>query len=473
MVLPQLADTVTRAAEGVGQAVSETLFEPVIRLGVTGLSRAGKTVFITSLVTNLLERGRMHGVAGIAQGRVEAAYLQPQPDDTVPRFAYEAHLARLTGEPPAWPSSTRSISELRLSLRIRPSGLLGAMTGPQKLHLDIVDYPGEWLLDLALMDMSYAAWSRAAITTAKARTDGAAFLAAIDDITYTTPMDEARAGDLAALYTRYLLAARAAGYSDCSPGRFLMPGDLEGSPALTFIPLEAGQDGRAARGTLLREMERRFAAYKAQVVKPFFRDHFARLDRQIVLVDVLGAISSGPPAIADMRGAMAGILSAFRHGRNSWLSRIAGRRVERILFAATKADHLHHSQHPELTAITDALLSDARARADFAGARTRAISLAAIRATVETRLSHQGRDLDCVKGVLNDTGKAAAFYPGALPDDPGRILRPAADGAERWLDEDYQIMRFAPPAGAHKPGGGLAHIRMDQAVEFLIGDKLI
>ena len=32
-------------------------------------------------------------------------------------------------------------------------------------------------------------------------------------------------------------------------------------------------------------MERRFGAYKRDVVKPFFQDHFARIDRQVVLVD--------------------------------------------------------------------------------------------------------------------------------------------------------------------------------------------
>ena len=30
------------------------------------------------------------------------------------------------------------------------------------------------------------------------------------------------------------------------PGRFLMPGDLAGSPALTFAPLALPGDGRAA-----------------------------------------------------------------------------------------------------------------------------------------------------------------------------------------------------------------------------------
>ena len=57
----------------------------------------------------------------------------------------------------------------------------------------------------------------------------------------------------------------------------------------------------SSRGSLWREMERRFEAYKSQVVRPFFRKHFARIDRQVVLVDVLGAIHAGPAALEDLR----------------------------------------------------------------------------------------------------------------------------------------------------------------------------
>ena len=124
MVISSIADRLVRGVETVSDTVSEALFEPVIRLGVTGLARSGKTVFITSLVANLLDRGRMPGLVAAQEGRIEAAFLQPQPDDTVPRFDYEAHLAALTGPAPHWPDSTRAVSELRLSLRVRPAGLL-------------------------------------------------------------------------------------------------------------------------------------------------------------------------------------------------------------------------------------------------------------------------------------------------------------------------------------------------------------
>jgi predicted YcjX-like family ATPase len=170
---------------------------------------------------------------------------------------------------------------------------------------------------------------------------------------------------------------------------------------------------------------------------------------------------------------MAEVLGAFRPGRNSWLSSLFGaRRVERILFAATKADHLHHLQHPALTGITAALLAEAKSRADFSGAWTEAMSLASLRATVEETASRDGEALPAVKGTLLATGRPAVMYPGHLPEDPTRLLSPAREGAEDWLEADYNLMTFAPARLTLKPGEGPPHIRLDRAVDFLIGDAL-
>ena len=471
MGLGDFADGISRAIEGAGGQVKAALFEPTIRLGVTGLSRSGKTVFITSLIANLLDNNRMPQLLAAAGGGIRAAYLQPQPDDTVPRFDYENHLAALVGPNPHWPQSTRAISQLRLSLKVQPTGILAGFGGPRTVHVDIVDYPGEWLLDLPLMDQSYAQWSESALALATQRQMVAAgWQALIGKTDPAAQFGEATAQALAKSFTAYLSAARDAGFSACAPGRFLMPGELAGSPALTFAPLP--KPAKTRRGSLWREMERRYNAYKSQVVKPFFRDHFARIDRQVVLLDALGAIHAGPRAVEDMRGAMADILRCFRPGKNSWLSRITGRRCEKILFAATKADHLHHNQHPQLTAIMQAMLREAEDRAKFAGAATAAMSLAALRATVEETIDHNGAKLDCVRGVLNAGGKQAAFYPGTLPTDPHQLLRQGRNGAEKWLDADYQIMRFRPAKIALRPGFGPPHIRLDKAAEFLIGDRL-
>ncbi|HEY0440357.1 MAG TPA: YcjX family protein, partial [Xanthobacteraceae bacterium] len=89
------------------------LVNPTLRLGVTGLSRAGKTVFITALVHNLIHGGRLPVFEAMAQGRIARGRLEPQPDDAVPRFDYESHVKALVVER-RWPESTRRISELRL-----------------------------------------------------------------------------------------------------------------------------------------------------------------------------------------------------------------------------------------------------------------------------------------------------------------------------------------------------------------------
>ena len=133
------------------------------------------------------------------------------------------------------------------------------------------------------------------------------------------------------LFTEYLGACRDVRFamSLLPPGRFLMPGNLKGSPALTFAPLDVPADGTAPEGSLWAMMVRRYEAYKDVVVRPFFRDHFARLDRQIVLVDALAAFNSGPEALHDLEAALAGILDCFRIGRSTILSTLFRPRIDR------------------------------------------------------------------------------------------------------------------------------------------------
>jgi predicted YcjX-like family ATPase len=49
---------------------------------------------------------------------------------------------------------------------------------------------------------------------------------------------------------------------------------------------------------MLRE---RYNYYCEKVVKGFYKNHFLRFDRQIVLVDCLQPLNSGPQAFNDMR----------------------------------------------------------------------------------------------------------------------------------------------------------------------------
>src|ERR1700710_1638770 len=291
----------------------DNLFNPTGRLGVPGLSRAGKTVFITALVHGLSRGGRFPIFESLSTGRIARARLEPQPDDEVPRFAYESHVRTLIDER-YWPSSTVDISELRLVIDYQRKN--GA---DRTLVLDIVDYPGEWLLDLPLLNKSYEQWS--AESLALSRQEPRARLAAEWHAHLKTLDAQARENEqailtAARLFTDYLRACRDERFamSLLPPGRFLMPGNLAGSPALTFAPLDAPAAGLAPEGSLWVMMVRRYEAYKDVVVRPFFRDHVSRLDRQIVLVDAQSAFNAGPEALADLEAALAGVLDCFRLG---------------------------------------------------------------------------------------------------------------------------------------------------------------
>ena len=473
-----------------------------LRLGVTGLSRSGKTVFITALVHHLtrLAAGsaaeprktfpvfRVH-----AEGRLLRARLEPQPDDQMPRFAVEEHVAALTGgaagpEARRWPESTRRISELRVTIEFERGQ--GWRKGESALTLDIVDYPGEWLLDLPLLAKDYGQWSRETIEAAgsKARALISApwrgFLASLDP---AEREDEEKARKAAELFTAYLRACREDRYalSTLPPGRFLMPGDMEGSPALTFAPLAIPEGETPKRGTLAAMMERRYEAYRTHVVRPFFRDHFSRLDRQIVLVDALSALNSGPSAVRDLETAMTDVLTAFRAGRSTLLSQLFRPRIDRILFAATKADHLHHTSHDRLEAILRVLVDRAIARAQNVGAKVDVLAIAAVRATREASVKHGRRNArrhrrraatgETINGETFDGETEAAIFPGELPADPRVVFQ--GEGIARPEDESaWRFARFRPPL--LKPGvdggpGALPHIRLDRALEFLLGDRLL
>jgi uncharacterized protein len=462
------------------------LFNPTVRLGVTGLSRAGKTVFITALVHGLVRGGRFPVFESLTTGRIAKARLSPQPDDGVPRFDYENHLRNLIDER-RWPNSTADISELRLVIDYqRQNGADRALT------LDIVDYPGEWLLDLPLLGKSYEQWAAESLALSRQQPRArlaTAFHAHLATLDPHGPESEAATLTAARLFTDYLRGCRDDRFamSLLPPGRFLMPGNLAGSPALTFAPLDVAPDATAPDGSLWAMMRRRYEAYKEVVVRPFFRDHFSRLDRQIVLVDALAAFNAGPEALQDLEAALAGILDCFRIGRSTLLSTLFRPRIDRILFAATKADHLHHQSHDRLEAVLRRTVDKALAKSELAGASVDVVAMAAVRATREAQVQHGGDRLPSILGTPAagelsgdesfDGETEVATFPGDLPDNLDALF--GGDGSFRGLasasaeQADYRFLRFRPPLlarGAEEPA--LPHIRLDRALQFLIGDKL-
>ncbi len=494
--------------------------EPTLRVGVTGLARSGKTIFISSSLHNMIHGGRLPRFEAHSSGRIASAEIASQPDDLTPRFRYEDHIADLT-QKRIWPVSTSRTSQVRLGLRYQSTGTLKQKLQGGRLALDLVDYPGEWLLDLTLMDLDYRTWSARSFEQAAKHNYGAH---AIDWLAYAvsltnepdpTPKDtkneepaiEIIAREASRHFTDYLLRAKKdrGAYALLTPGRFLMPGDLKDSPALTFAPLPDHLYSKD-RKSLWALMEKRFEAYKNSIILPFYRDHFARLDRQVVLIDLLAALNEGPDTLAELEETLTEILKAFRPGKRFWLRNLVSRRIDKILFAATKADHLHHTSHDRLEAILQRLVERAATRAEAAGAEISCMAIAAVRATQEATLEIDGEHLPSLVGIpmkgesLGEDefdGKTEfALFPGDLPKDPESVFKAIESEFEGpWNPNSSDLeaqdeskseentpshdplcfVKFRPPELDKTAEGfplSLPHIRLDRALEFLLGDSL-
>src|SRR5208282_1358115 len=119
-----------------------------VRIGVTGLARAGKTALLTSLAANLLAAGAGFPALPALAGKRLRVKLAPEGAVGLPRFDHLAHLAALEADPPRWPGRTGAVSLLALDIDV---GSDWAVLPDRMLRLELLDYPGEWLLDLSLL----------------------------------------------------------------------------------------------------------------------------------------------------------------------------------------------------------------------------------------------------------------------------------------------------------------------------------
>jgi len=453
-------------AEGTEQLGRALVGQERIRLAVTGLTRAGKTVFLTSLVANLLAAGRgsrtLPALEAAAGGRLRAVRLVPAGVESVPRFDVHAHLAALAQDPPAWPDRTEDLSTLELTLELERRSLFGGMLGTRSVTLELLDYPGEWLLDLPMLGQDFAAWS--AETLARLRMPERLpatrdFLAFVDALPADVPEEEALARRGHALYRDALRACRdRLGFRFLQPGRALNPGPRGEAPLLWFFPLPHPRGGGLAA-----LLARRHAAYVAEQRDRFFDPFFRRFQRQAVLVDVLGALHAGEAAFADTAEALGAIARAMGEG-NGLLARLLGLATTRVAFAATKADHVPARQREALTALLGHLVHAPQAGAAAAGATTAVHALAAIRCTEDDVATLEGRPVAAVRGVLLQEGRSAKVYPGEVP------MSPPQPGF--WRHAYFEMPAFRPPRLDPAGTSGVPHLGLDALLAWLIGDLL-
>ena len=267
-------------AHGSAAGMDRVVNEHRIRLAVTGLSRAGKTVFITSMIQNLLALGRdldtlpklRRRLTHDGEFRLKRVEILPAGAGTLPFFDQATKLHNLAADTPAWPPRTEDVAQISLALEIDRTGF-GQRLGARRIRLDILDYPGEWLLDLPLLDQTFSTWSAECLDSLRQpsrSTCFAEFLAFVGDLRANDRAEESLLHKGHLLYRDALQAGRREhGLRYLQPGRFICPGPASDAPFMWFFPMPDApafpKPGSAA--ALLAE---RFAAYQQHVRSSFF-----------------------------------------------------------------------------------------------------------------------------------------------------------------------------------------------------------
>jgi predicted YcjX-like family ATPase len=208
--------------------------------------------------------------------------VAPAGASDLPRFDVATHLAALIADPPHWPARTTSVSLLALDLELARDGLLAAL-GPRLWRLEFLDYPGEWLLDLPLLDADFADWSATVLRRLEAPETASIareFLGFARGLPAGAGADEPLASSGHRLYAATLRRLRdEAGLAFLQPGRFLMPAPGAAPPWMQFFPLPGHSPLAALLGA-------RFNAYVAAVRRDMVSPLFGSLDRLVVVASV-------------------------------------------------------------------------------------------------------------------------------------------------------------------------------------------
>jgi predicted YcjX-like family ATPase len=439
-----------------------------ISLGVTGLSRAGKTAFITS-VTNQLLYSSTHKAMPLltaqSQGRLLGARQVTQSNILTPTFGYNAAIESLSLEPPIWPKPTTDVGAIKLALRYTPKKRTKKLMGTTAtLYVDIVDYPGEWLLDLPLLELSFEQWSDSQYQRLDDTKQALAndWIQAVANLDPDLPCDDQVFNEMANTFRDYLHQCKDHGYHYVQPGRFVLPGEYAGAPILDFFPLpKSAFSNKTVKKSARYVLEQRFEEYKKEIVKPFFKHYFAKFNRQIVLVDLLGSLNQGKHAFEDMQFALEQIIKSFKFGKHSLINRLFSPKTDKLLFATTKIDHVTPEQQKNVDKLLQTLIAPVWQYASFEHVELKTMSVSSIQATEYGLVTDSNGKSPALRG--RDMGyNAVTVYPGEVPDN--------LPHADYWSKAGFEFSPFAPKQ--YSKLEPLRHIRIDAALEYLLGDKL-
>jgi len=451
----------------------ERLNDHHICLGITGLSQSGKSTFVTSLIDQLVnyKTSALPGFSPVLEKRLMDVTLLPSSNKNMSDFPYQNSIEGLKQKHPKWPNPTTDISGCVIELKLQKAKSSLSLFSKESfsLFIEIRDYPGEWLLDLPLRNMDYARWCgqcSAQFNREPRKQILGALLPELQNIDPMATVDFSVLEDLRKRFVGFLKHCKVGErpLSLIQPGRFLVQGHVEDESLLCFVPfLKVGSftDGQlkaAPKNSYFKVCEQRYKAYIKNLVEPFYKDFFSGIDRQVVLVDAITALNSGPLYLDDMRQALSNISDSFSYGPKNKILQLFTPKIDKVVFAATKADQIVSGDHSSLVQLLESLVDHAYKTAQYEGVAPTALAVSGVRSSIE--IEHGG---EAALSGFDATGLAIGYVHPPIPS-----LIP--NNTQHQVFEDWKIPKLNPPVLSNE-NQAVPHIRIDSMLQSLVGDK--
>ncbi|MCO4781177.1 MAG: YcjX family protein [Candidatus Cloacimonetes bacterium] len=335
-----------------------------IHFGITGLRQSGKTVFISSILNQLLYEKNLSNF--FPKGNREFSAQSRSLPHHLPEFPLHQNIESIKGKEnlkilPKFPKSTDCITYYDVDLKFVSNNFFKnfGMNRKTTLKLRFVDYPGEWLLDLNLRQSNHKNWSKSLLNTYDSyhanNPNYKKFYDYCLDIIEgrfhfdNNPQEECN--QLSHLYRTFLEDAKKLGYYFLQPGRFVMPGDAKFEQAnMKFCPFPfhlMKQTACPTQDRIFSELSQRYQSYVNVYVVPFFEDTFQSFYRQLTLVDLISPLASGDFHLyQDFIQSLRTTLAEFSFDRPWWKPSFfdSSNYVQKIMFVASKIDYIPSNQ---------------------------------------------------------------------------------------------------------------------------------
>lgn len=340
-----------------------------MKIAITGLSRSGKSMLFTSLLTLIKDRAAQKSVdflpllSSLPLHRIKQVSVRPVEGEKM--YPLEQSLALLSqGQ---WPPATQDVYgfELYVEMMRDQDDWLKTLSDTETLSFQFYDYPGEWLTDLPMLHLDYLSWSHKALAQQSSNpqkqfaTDWQHF---IDGFDFDSPPTPERMNQMVAHYKHYLTQTKQAGITLLQPANMLLTvSEFDWNQyGFTPLPTDVTSDPNHPWHQAFSD---HFTRYQTEILKPLHQRYFANTDKQIILIDLFEGLSYGQRHLKQLRETITHLASIFVYGRTSWLKAklFDEHKISDLAFVASKVDSAPLSQQENLYHLLEDVTKGARA----------------------------------------------------------------------------------------------------------------